>query len=195
MAKYKSVQVEVPEIQSLGLDPTDTTELDAYCQAYRLVQDTPIDYRGILPPTVAPLFAEKTLSAEKTKERIKEELDKVISRLPQLPGRVTGPTWDLRRTERATRKVNEDRLKMQLLSLGFEMDVDCPPSAIQEVVSLAHGNDGPMDLIAVVCPHCKGTGRRHLTGLEAANALVASVVDESVSASWAVYKLAETKGG
>lgn len=196
MAKYKSVQVEVPEITSLGLDPSATAELDAYCHAYRLVQDTPIDFRGILPPAVAGLFNDKLLPPDKTKEKIKEELDKVIGRLPQLPERVLGSTWDLRRTDRATRKINEDRLKMTLLALpgGFAFDVDCPPSVIQEVVNLAHGNTGPADLIAVVCPHCQGTSRRRLTGLEAVNALVAAVTDESTSSSWSVYKLAETKG-
>lgn len=199
MAKYRTVQVEVPEIDAIGLDPATTSQLDDFCRAYRLVQDTPIDFRGILPPAAAELF-EKPETVEATKGKIKDRLDQVIKPIAdRLPERVLGKSWDLRKTERATRKVNEDRLKFLLLQLGFAMEVECPPWVAAE----PQGLPAPIGLVvesglpiqAVPCPYCNATGRRRLTGLDAINHLVAQVVDESVSVSWSVYKLKETEGG
>lgn len=208
MPKYKSVQVEVPEIGAIGLDQATTSQLDDFCRAYRLVQDTPIDFRGILPPPAAELF-EKPETVDATKGKIKERLDQVIEPIAdRLPERVLGKSWDLRKTKRETRKVNEDRLKFLLLQLGFVMEMECPPTVAQETVDLHPHTGAPpsglVDLTAVditpkmvtvICPHCNGTGRRRLTGLDAINHLIREVTDESVSVSWSVYKLKETEGG
>lgn len=191
MAKYRTVQVEVPEIGAIGLDQATTSQLDDFCRAYRLVQDTPIDFRGILPPSAAELF-EKPETVDATKGRIKERLDQVIEPIAdRLPERVLGKSWDLRKAERKTRKVNEDRLKFTLLQLGFAMEVECPPFVQVDGAFVMQ----PGVLVDVPCPVCNGVGRRKLTGLDAINHLISQIVDESVSTSWSVYKLKETEGG
>lgn len=188
MARYKNVKVVVPEVDSLGLDPGTVSELDAYCRAYRIIQDTPIDFRGVLPPAAAELF-EEPATVKESQETIKRKLDSVIATVAdQLPERLLGKSWDLRKVQRTTRKVNEDRLKMLLLQQGYQVVVDCP------VQQAADDPAKPGNIIAIVCPYCHGTGRRLLTGLDAVNHLVREVVEESTSESWSVYKLAEPKG-
>lgn len=194
MPKYKSVQVEVPEIGAIGLDHATTSQLDDFCRAYRLVQDTPIDFRGILPPSAAELF-EKPETVEATKGKIKERLDQVIELIAdRLPERVLGKTWDLRKTKRETRRVNEDRLKFLLLQLGFAMEVECPPTMLVDNQERTTGMVSFAAPTVIACPHCNGTGRRRLTGLDAINHLIREITDESVSVSWSVYKLKETEG-
>lgn len=184
MARYKNVKVVVPEIDSLGLDPGTVSELDAYCRAYRIIQDTPVDFRGVLPPAAAELF-EGPATVKDSQETIKRKLDSVIATVAdQLPERLLGKSWDLRKVQRTIRKVNEDRLKMLLLQQGYQVVVDCPKWTL-----------GTPEAGSVPCPLCGGLGQRLLQGLDAVNHLVREVVEESTSESWSVYKLTEPKEG
>lgn len=176
--KYKSVKVEIPEISSLNVDPAALSELDSLCAEARSLS-TQI----------------KILEDGDPDEGIRGKKDVMKQLVPlaeslQLPERVLGDVWDLRRVERTSTKLYDDRLKMRLMQLGFEMDVECPRVAFKPVevklngkITVVEANFGDI----VVCHVCHGTGTRRLTGMQAAIALIESCSETSTSVSWSVY--------
>ncbi len=98
----KTVEVEIPSIADLPIDDDSRTELDSLCAAYRSVQ-----------AQIAPL--------EKTKKAVKKVLNPIAVSL-NLPVRVLGKGWDLRATKRTTTTINTDKLRMELLRIGWTSD-------------------------------------------------------------------------
>jgi hypothetical protein len=99
MTKYRTVIVEVPEMDQLPIDPAAREQLDVLCRAVRTIQ-----------PQIKAL--------ENTKDTLMNDLKPLAESLG-LPERVLGREWDLRKTTRTTDKLNEDRLKVRLLELGM----------------------------------------------------------------------------
>lgn len=159
MAKYKTVKVEIPELEQLPQLPVVARAmLDDLCIQYRNKQ-----------AEIEPL-------AKEAKE-IKDKIDPLADELMGLglPTRTLGESWDLRRTERQSEKINRDRLKSWLLKLGLKLTVPCPKTQTAE--------DGAIS----VCEFCEGTGTQVLEGLKAALWLLEEVTDRSESVSWSVY--------
>lgn len=98
----KTVDVEIPELGDLPLDESTAQQLDALCLAVRSVQG---QIKGL----------------EETKATVMGDLKPLAESL-DLPERVLGAGWDLRRTVRVTEKLNLDRLKMTLLQSGWTLD-------------------------------------------------------------------------
>lgn len=182
--KRKSVEIEIPEIADLPLDPETRIELDTLCSQVRAL-------------SAEIKFLEEG-DPEHDQPGKKDLADKIrkIAVERGLPGRVLGDGWDLRRAERVFEKVNEARLKMRLLQTGFTVEVSCPKVVEQGSISLL-GRRDPMEIATtqslIVCPFCDGTGVRVLEGMAAADALVAECTDRSESVSWAVWPRAGEK--
>lgn len=153
--KSKTIKVEVPEIDTLPIDPIAAQQLDALCTEVRVVQ-----------------------GEIKDREKVKDEKMTALRPLAEslnLPERVLGSAWDLRRVVRASEKINGDRLKMHLLKLNIHFDVDCTKTVLTVIGTIE------------VCKNCNGTGRRYLDGLPAVNYLVDQCTDRSETVSWSVY--------
>lgn len=169
VAKRRTVEVEIPEIQDLPIDDLTRGQIDMLCQVVRENSD-------------------KIKEADRVKSAAMDNLRPLVES-QGLPERVLGSSWDLRKTKRVTSKVNEDKLKIALLGLGFRLDVECPKTQVAETA------DGQMSVI--VCPQCNGAGRVTLEEIPAVKALLAAVTDVSESVSWSVYarKQDEAEGG
>lgn len=102
MAKgTKTIEVEIPELDSLPIQTDQAERLDNLCVSLRSIQDQ-----------IAPL--------EQDKRKIMEQIKPLAEELG-LPERTLGTGWDLRRTVRVSERVNTDRLKMTLLQNGWNM--------------------------------------------------------------------------
>lgn len=182
MTRYRTVKVEVPEATSLNLAPPDLAELNSLALQYRDAQS-------------------QISAGEKRKETVKVKMMPLIQRLA-LPDRVIGPpqydeegkpaaSWDLRKTTRENRKINDEHLRTALLHhvpQGFRFEVECPTTVMREV--------GPPDnrqFQIFVCPRCNGQGRVQLLGMEAIDALFEQITEVTVSESWSVYELKPPK--
>jgi len=98
--KTVDVEVEIPEIADLPIDPAAAAQLDALCAARRQVQG-------------------QISVLKKTDAQIMEQITPLAEALA-LPARTLGATWDLRRTApRVSEKIDPARLKLQLLQLGL----------------------------------------------------------------------------
>lgn len=163
MAKYKTVKVQIPEIDELELPATSRLMLDHLCAEYRAKQ-----------AEIEPL--------DKEAAEIKKQIDPLAKELAEqglLPERTLGESWDLRRTERQNEKINKDRLKSWLLKLGLNLQVPCPKTVT------VGGNDGTA--IVDICPYCNGEGIQTLDGVKAVLWLIEEVTDRSENVSWSVY--------
>lgn len=164
MAKYKTVKVQIPEIDELELPDELRHQLDHLCAEYRAKQ-----------AEIDPLAED----AKKLKEQI-DPLAKALAEQGLLPERTLGESWDLRRTERQNEKINKDRLKSWLLKLGLKLQVPCPKTVVVGV-----GEDGTA--YVDICPYCNGEGIQTLDGVKAVLWLIEEVTDRSESVSWSVY--------
>ena len=101
--RSKTVEVEVPEVDQLPVEPNIRSQLDTICRAERTV-------------------AEQIGQLQKTKDALRDEREPLIERIANLGViRVLGPGWDLRKSTRKSSRLNEDRLKMRLLQIGWDM--------------------------------------------------------------------------
>lgn len=171
-SKSKSVEVVIPELSDLPLDPDTASTLDAICCQIRACNEQiKLMEKGDVNSTEDNRFIGK--------EDLVKELKKLVARLESegraLPERLLGDVWDLRRTVRETETINRSRLLSRLAEEGFTITVKCPT-----VVSV--------EGVLVVCPQCHGTGERILEGLHAASALLDECTDRSTSVSWAVWE-------
>lgn len=101
--KSKTVEVEVPEVDQLPVEPDLRARLDTICRAERAV-------------------AEQIGQLQKTKDALRDEREPIVERIAGLGvERVLGHGWDLRKATRKSLRLNEDRLKMRLLQIGWDM--------------------------------------------------------------------------
>lgn len=109
---------DVAKLTDLPISEDDAKVLDALCLAFRDAQA-------------------KFKEAEESKKSLKAEIAPLAESL-NLPRRVLGPGWDLRRTSRTDRRVNESKLKMKLISMGYDLDAvrDLVESVVDESVSV-----------------------------------------------------------
>lgn len=166
MKGTKTIKVEIPEIDSLPLDPTQAQQLDVLCQAARAIQSQ-----------IKPLEETKKKLTDGDPEHGVLGIKQLASAL-DLPERVLGTGWDLRQlAPRST--LNVAKLKMELMHQAIRVEAECP--------QVVDGLLGPQ-----VCSVCHGTGKRVLEGLPAINYLFEGCTDVG-SASWAVYARSEKK--
>lgn len=156
---------DVVTLDDLPLDEDTRAQLDSLCTSYRQVHTE----MGKL---------------ENTKDAVMKVLKPLAESL-SLPRRVLGAKWDLRKTVRVTKKVNEDRLKMALLHAGFTLPQTCIRCEGHGVLAT--------DPAVVVCPVCAGNKVVIVEGLPAVLALIEQVSDTSESVSWSVYGREEKK--
>ena len=165
----KSIDVEIPELGDLGLDPAITSELDRLCAEYRA-----------LGAQIKRLEDGDPEHGIVGKAEISKQLKAVVEGL-DIPERVLGEGWDLRRQVRVNEKIDPAKLKLVLLHAGFEMDLTgCPRVQLAE-----NGKD------VVVCPQCNGKGTVHLTGMAAVKAVVEQCTDRTETVSVSVYARSE----
>lgn len=166
MKGTKTIEVEIPEIDSLPLDHAAIQQLDTLCQAARVVQSQ-----------IKPLEETKKKLTDGDPEHGVLGIKQLASALG-LPERVLGTGWDLRQlAPRST--LNVAKLKMELMHQAIRIEAECP--------KVVYGLHGPQ-----VCSVCQGTGKRVLEGLPAINYLF-EMCTEFGSASWAVYVRNEKK--
>jgi hypothetical protein len=172
-ASKKSVVVEIPELDDLALDPAIASELDRLCAQSRALS-AQIKYledgdpeRGIVG-----------------KSEVSKQLKTMVEGL-EIPDRVLGSGWDLRRQVRVSEKIDPAKLKMTLLHAGLQLKVACPRVIVIDDPNSPHVPFAAT--VVVVCPHCNGTGERVLEGLEAAKAVVEQCTDRTESVTVSVY--------
>lgn len=165
----KSVEVVVPELADLVLDPAIASELDRLCAQSRALA-AQIKYLEDGDPEQGIIG----------KNDVSKQLKTMVEGM-EIPDRVLGSGWDLRRQVRVSERVDPAKLKMALLHAGFQLKVMCP-----RVVAVADPAVSS-SIQMVVCPLCNGTGERVLEGLEAAKAVVEQCTDRTESVSVSVY--------
>lgn len=172
MAKRtKTVEVDIPELSDLPLDPGPANLIDNLCSEIRAISDQ-----------IKVLEDGDSGRGIKGKSELSRELRQVAQEMG-LPDRVLGDGWDLRRTVRTTEKVDPAKIKMELVRARFQMTVECPKVRVAED-----------EVSVVVCPQCDGTGVLHLEGLQAAKFLVDQCTDRTESVSVSVYARTEKDG-
>lgn len=192
MRTTKTVEVEVPELDTLAVDPSSLPQLqqlDTLCQAARVVQS-------------------EIRSLESTKAKLMDDGEgggiRNLASALNLPERVLGTGWDLRRSERTTESLDVAKLKLELLRLniGFDVVCSCRTSQSAEAVDLMGALKASLGMVQTgtaaeaslgVCSLCGGSGIRPLEGLPAVNHLIESCTDRKTSVSWSVYGRDEKK--
>lgn len=190
MRAKKIVEVEVPELYTLQVEAAVAEQLDTLCQAARVVQSEI-----------------KTL--ESTKAKLMDDGEgggiRNLASALNLPERVLGTGWDLRRTERTTESLDVAKLKLELLRLNIGFDVVCScrtepqPQPAHDLTSALKASLGMVQTGTAtetslgVCSLCGGSGIRPLEGLPAVNYLIESCTDRKLSVSWSVYGRDEKK--
>lgn len=164
-SRTKTVEVEIPELTDIAASEDKLADLNTLCTSIRTEQDH---------------INEHT----KNKEIYLNSLRNLADTIEDMPNRVlgTGYTgdnkpigWDLRRTDRTIKTLNQDRLKVRLLALNIK--IPCPP-----VVENDTGN-------LVVCSRCRGNGV--LEGLNAVLALLEECSETKSYTGWSVYERKE----
>lgn len=181
----KSVDVIVPELTDLPLDPATANELDQLCSQSRALA-AQIKYLedGDLEHGV--------VGSGWLRKRIKEVVEGLGD---MVPNRVVGEGWDLRRQVRTTEKIDPAKLKLALLHAGFRFKVRCPKLRYElpdgTIIPIDEATANPKNAKLVPCPYCGGTGERVLEGLDAAKAVVEQCTDRTESVSYPVYARSE----
>lgn len=179
----KSVDVIVPELADLPLDPATANELDQLCSQSRAIA-TQIKYLedGDLEHGV--------VGSGWLRKRIREVVEGLGD---MVPDRVLGEGWDLRRQVRVNERIDPAKLKLALLHAGLRIKVLCPKVVVRDDPNWqpVPGEIPVAPVIAEVCPLCSGTGERVLEGLDAAKAVVEQCTDRSESVSYPVYARSE----
>jgi hypothetical protein len=185
MRTTKTVEVEVPELYTIQADAAAIEQLDTLCQAARVIQG-------------------QIKSLETTKGKLMDDGHgggiKPLATALNLPERVLGTGWDLRRVDRTTETLDVAKLKLELLRLNIRFEIICEcqqPKPAQESVDLmaalkaslavAQPQSQATTTQPVACSLCQGTGRRTLEGLAAVNYLIAECTEIKQSTSWSVY--------
>jgi hypothetical protein len=161
----KSIDVEVPELGDLALDPAIAKELDRLCAESRA-----------LSAQIKRLEDGDPEHGVIGKVEVSKQLKAMVEGL-EIPERVLGEGWDLRRQVRVNEKIDPAKLKLALLHAGLR--IDCP-----KVVPDDRGT-------LMVCPDCQGTGV--LEGLRAAQVLVDRCTDRTETVSVSVYARTDQK--
>jgi hypothetical protein len=180
MRTTKTVEVDVPEITAIPADPAAIQQLDTLCQAARVIQG-------------------QIKSLETTKGKLMDDGKgggiKPLATALNLPERVLGTGWDLRRVDRTTETLDVAKLRLELLRLNIRFEIICEcqqPKPAQESVDLMAALKASLAVAQpsaaeVACSLCQGTGRRTLEGLPAVNYLIAECTEIKQSTSWSVY--------
>jgi hypothetical protein len=163
MKARKTVEVDIPELADLPLDGPTAALLDKLATEARTIT-----------LQIGNLERAKKLVMDGDPEDDVPGLRQLAAAL-NLPDRVLGADWDLRRTTRVSERVNEARLKMLLMQAGLRLQVECPKTIVTVVGTIE------------VCNVCKGTGVKVLDGMFAANHLLKQCADRTESTSISVY--------